>query len=83
MTSRVSRRRAEAELKAAESRCAASASASPNPAAARWRCCFAPASREGLRLLPRFHAGGRAAKPPTVYRALEFLNATAGHRIEA
>ena len=35
-------------------------------------------------LLPKFHAGGRAAKPPTVYRALEFLESQGlAHRIES
>jgi Fur family transcriptional regulator, zinc uptake regulator len=35
-------------------------------------------------LLPRFHAGGRAAKPPTVYRALDFLKSQGlAHRIES
>ncbi len=75
----------KAELKAAESRCAAERQRLTEPRRRALEMLLrAGQPVKAYDLLPRFHAGGRAAKPPTVYRALEFLERHGlAHRIES
>jgi Fur family zinc uptake transcriptional regulator len=75
----------KAELKAAEGRCAAERQRLTEPRRRALEMLLrAGQPVKAYDLLPRFHAGGRAAKPPTVYRALEFLERHGlAHRIES
>lgn len=75
----------KAELKAAEGRCAAEHQRLTEPRRRALEMLLrAGQPVKAYDLLPRFHAGGRAAKPPTVYRALEFLERHGlAHRIES
>ena len=74
-----------AELKSAEARCEAQGQ-KLTPARRRVLELLMQAGQpvKAYDLLPKFHAGGRPAKPPTVYRALEFLERRGlAHRIES
>ena len=75
----------KAELKAAEGRCAAEHQRLTEPRRRALEMLLrAGQPVKAYDLLPKFHAGGRAAKPPTVYRALEFLERHGmAHRIES
>ena len=75
----------KAELKAAEGRCAAERQRLTEPRRRALEMLLrAGQPVKAYDLLPKFHAGGRAAKPPTVYRALEFLERRGlAHRIES
>jgi Fur family zinc uptake transcriptional regulator len=75
----------KAELKAAESLCAAERQRLTEPRRRALEMLLrAGQPVKAYDLLPKFHAGGRAAKPPTVYRALEFLERHGlAHRIES
>jgi len=75
----------KAELKAAEGRCAAERQRLTEPRRRALEMLLrAGQPVKAYDLLPRFHAGGKAAKPPTVYRALEFLERRGlAHRIES
>jgi len=75
----------KAELKAAEGRCTAEHQRLTEPRRRALEMLLrAGQPVKAYDLLPKFHAGGRAAKPPTVYRALEFLERHGlAHRIES
>jgi len=75
----------KAELKAAEARCTAEHQRLTEPRRRALEMLLrAGHPVKAYDLLPKFHAGGRAAKPPTVYRALEFLERHGmAHRIES
>ena len=75
----------KAELRAAEGRCTAERQRLTEPRRRALEMLLrAGQPVKAYDLLPRFHAGGRAAKPPTVYRALEFLERRGlAHRIES
>jgi Fur family transcriptional regulator, zinc uptake regulator len=75
----------KAELKAAEGRCTAEHQRLTEPRRRALEMLLrAGHPVKAYDLLPKFHAGGRAAKPPTVYRALEFLERHGlAHRIES
>jgi Fur family zinc uptake transcriptional regulator len=75
----------KAELKDAERRCAAERQRLTEPRRRALEMLLrAGHPVKAYDLLPKFHAGGRAAKPPTVYRALEFLERHGlAHRIES
>ena len=75
----------KAELKDAERRCAAEHQRLTEPRRRALEMLLrAGQPVKAYDLLPRFHAGGRAAKPPTVYRALDFLERHGlAHRIES
>jgi Fur family zinc uptake transcriptional regulator len=75
----------EAELRDAERRCAADRQRLTEPRRRALEMLLrAGQPVKAYDLLPRFHAGGRPAKPPTVYRALDFLERRGlAHRIES
>jgi Fur family zinc uptake transcriptional regulator len=75
----------KAELKDAEQRCSADRQRlTPPRRRALEMLLRAGQPMKAYDLLPKFHTGGRAAKPPTVYRALEFLERQGlAHRIES
>jgi Fur family zinc uptake transcriptional regulator len=75
----------KAELKDAERRCVAERQRLTEPRRRALEMLLrAGHPVKAYDLLPKFHAGGRAAKPPTVYRALEFLERHGlAHRIES
>ena len=75
----------KAELKAAEGLCVAERQRLTEPRRRALEMLLrAGQPVKAYDLLPKFHAGGRAAKPPTVYRALEFLERHGlAHRIES
>jgi Fur family zinc uptake transcriptional regulator len=75
----------KAELKEAERRCVAEHQRLTEPRRRALEMLLrAGQPVKAYDLLPRFHAGGRPAKPPTVYRALEFLERYGlAHRIES
>ena len=75
----------KAELKDAERRCAAERQRLTEPRRRALEMLLrAGAPVKAYDLIPRFHAGGKPAKPPTVYRALEFLERLGlAHRIES
>jgi Fur family zinc uptake transcriptional regulator len=75
----------KAELKDAERRCSAERQRLTQPRRRALEMLLrAGQPVKAYDLLPKFHAGGRAAKPPTVYRALEFLESHGlAHRIES
>jgi Fur family zinc uptake transcriptional regulator len=75
----------KAELKDAERRCLAERQRLTQPRRRALEMLLkAGQPVKAYDLLPKFHAGGRAAKPPTVYRALEFLESHGlAHRIES
>jgi Fur family zinc uptake transcriptional regulator len=74
-----------AELAAAERRCSANGERLTAPRRRALEMLLT--ARQPVKaydLLSDFHAGGRAAKPPTVYRALEFLERQGfAHRVES
>ena len=75
----------KAELKDAEQRCLADRQRLTRPRRRALEMLLrAGHPMNAYDLLPKFHEGGRAAKPPTVYRALEFLERQGlAHRIES
>jgi len=75
----------DAELTAAERRCSAGGGRLTAPRRRALEMLLAAgAPVKAYELVSHFRAGDRAAKPPTIYRALEFLERLGfAHRIES